>query len=105
MSNVVSHPFAPLDLTPPRKVQKNSRASNRHKVHLRFRLHIQGRDAPIDCMVQELSAFGARIRLPAGMTTPDEGLVLESVNDGRRCQARVVWRKGRDLGLQLINPE
>ena len=103
MSNVVPSPFktnAPVPST-----RSSGRVSTRHKVHLRFRLHAPGHENPIDCFVQDLSAFGAKVRLPVGIEVPDEGLMLESVGDARRCGARVIWRNGQNLGVQLIDPE
>jgi hypothetical protein len=101
MSNVVPSPWKPVS---PAQTRASGRVSTRHKVHLKFRLHAPGHE-PIDCVVQDLSAFGAKLRLPQGASVPDEGLILESVGDARRCGARVIWRDGQNLGVQLIDPE
>jgi hypothetical protein len=103
MSNVVPSPWKTISPQP--NTRASGRVSTRHKVHLRFRLHAPDRDQPVDCFVQDLSAFGAKLRLPQGVDVPDEGLILESVGDSRRCGAKVVWRDGQNLGVQLIDPE
>ncbi len=103
MSNVVPSPWKTVSPAP--STRASGRVSTRHKVHLKFRLFAPGADTPIDCFVQDLSAFGAKVRLPAGASVPDDGLILESVGDARRCGARVIWRDGQNLGVQLIDPE
>jgi hypothetical protein len=103
MSNVVTPPWKVMSPAP--TTRASGRVSTRHKVHLRFRLHAPDVAEPIDCFVQDLSAFGAKLRLPQGASVPEEGLILESVGDARRCGARVIWRDGQNLGVQLIDPE
>lgn len=102
MSNVVPSPWKSVVETP--SARANGRVSTRHRVHLSYRLHVPGFAEPVDCVVQDLSAFGAKVRLPVGMQVPDEGLFLESVGDAMRCGAKVIWREGRHVGLQLIDP-
>ena len=72
------------------------RSAPRHRVlkggQIRF-----GQSA-IDCVIRDLSATGARIKINSPLWYPDAfTLVLTADGTARKC--RVVWRGDREIGL------
>lgn len=55
----------------------------------------------LPCMVRDLSATGAHLRLEGSVSAPDGfDLIVES--DGLEATCEVVWRKDSDLGVRFI---
>jgi two-component system cell cycle response regulator len=54
----------------------------------------------VDCCVRDLSETGARIRCQDQAAIPSEFRLLLPM-DGIMRDARVVWRRGDDLGVQF----
>ncbi len=51
-----------------------------------------------DCSVYDLTKVGARLRLPKPAPLPDAFHVFFS-DSHTICPVRVIWRKGRDVGV------
>jgi hypothetical protein len=59
------------------------------------------RHVTIPCLVRDVSATGARLRIEASVTAPDTfDLVIDL--DGMEASCQVVWRKGADLGVRFL---
>ena len=56
----------------------------------------------VDCLVRDLSALGARVKLPSGQPVPPRLYFLE-LRSGAVYEARVVWRRHPEVGLEFTN--
>jgi PilZ domain len=56
----------------------------------------------VDCIVRDLSDGGARLELASEPMLPREILLVDPT--GGTTPARIVWRSGRDIGLQFVSP-
>ena len=55
----------------------------------------------LPCMVRDISATGAHLRLDGSVSAPDGfDLIIES--DGLEATCEVVWRKDGDLGVRFV---
>jgi hypothetical protein len=72
---------------------------NRNAVH-RFALVLLPDRTSIDCLVTNLSAFGARLVLPGAQALP-ETLKLKMLATGELRRARLAWQRGCDAGLSF----
>jgi hypothetical protein len=55
----------------------------------------------LPCMVRDVSATGARLRVDTSVSAPDTfDLIIES--DGLEASCEVVWRKANELGVRFI---
>ena len=55
----------------------------------------------LPCMVRDVSATGARLRVDTSVSAPDTfELIIES--DGLEASAEVVWRRANELGVRFI---
>ncbi len=55
----------------------------------------------VDCLVRDLSNEGARVKLPPGQAVPGSLYFLE-LRSGSAFEARVVWRRHPEIGLQFV---
>ena len=55
----------------------------------------------IDCVVRDISAKGARLRVPDAGAVPSEFELLLK-NSGEARPARVRWRKGVEVGVSFM---
>jgi hypothetical protein len=59
------------------------------------------RHVTIPCLVRDVSATGARLRIEASVTAPDTfDLIIDL--DGMEASCQVVWRKGTDMGVRFL---
>ena len=59
------------------------------------------RHVTIPCLVRDISATGARLRIETSVTAPDTfDLIIEL--DGMEAGCQVVWRKGADIGVKFL---
>ncbi len=61
----------------------------------------RGSSAAIECVVGELSVFGARVQFSAGVTTPKH-FDLFVGQSGQPCRARVMWRHASEVGVTFL---
>jgi hypothetical protein len=59
------------------------------------------RHVTIDCLVRDMSATGARLRVEGSVTAPDTFELLIPL-DGIEANCQVVWRAGSDLGVKFL---
>ncbi len=76
------------------------RRVRRSRVLLRGKLVFDDGALSTDCIVRDLSVWGARIRLPTEIVLREEMYLIES----QTCvahEAKVIWKNGCDMGLQF----
>jgi len=54
----------------------------------------------VDCIIRNQSQIGARLQVPLSVAIPDRFTLLDA-QSGLCRAARVVWRKGDELGIQF----
>jgi hypothetical protein len=76
---------------------ENARAAERQRVLLGGRV-VYGQDFTCECTIRDLSATGARLRLPKGAVVPD-AFTLIDLPHARAYGAHVVWRRDDSVGV------
>ena len=59
------------------------------------------RHVTIDCLVRDMSATGARLRIEGSVTAPDTFELLIPL-EGLEANCQVAWRSGADLGVKFL---
>lgn len=59
------------------------------------------RHVTVGCLVRDISATGARLRIEGSVTAPDTFELIISL-DGLEADCQVVWRKATDLGVRFL---
>lgn len=59
------------------------------------------RHVTIDCLVRDMSATGARLRIEGSVTAPDTFELLIPL-EGLEANCQVAWRAGADLGVKFL---
>ena len=77
------------------------RRVRRRRVLLRGKLVFEEGALSTDCMVRDLSVWGAKIRLPTEILLRDDMHLIESQNCVAH-EAKLIWKNGCDVGLQFI---
>jgi hypothetical protein len=60
------------------------------------------RHVTIACILRDMSATGARLRVEGSITAPDTFELLIPL-DGLEANCQVVWRSGHELGIQFLS--
>jgi two-component system cell cycle response regulator len=55
----------------------------------------------VDCQMRDVSDTGARLRCADQASVPKEFYLIFPA-DGMKCLARVMWRRGDELGIHFI---
>jgi len=76
------------------------RISLRYPTRRSARIDIKGKE-PIDCLVRDLSASGARLEVPDPRQLSDK-FTLTIVGSWDRHACRVAWRKGNMVGVEYL---
>ena len=87
-----------------RTVQKRGmerRRSTRRPVTLGGLLFFGLAGLSIDCVIRDLSDHGARVAVPRASWRAPKEVRLLSVREGRIYYGRVMWNRGRYLGLDF----
>ena len=80
----------------------DKRDTERLRTRLRGGVVSDGRDRIIaDCLIQDRSRSGARLRLSRDRPLPRRFL-LSDEGSQNRFWAQLVWQKGRDAGVKLV---
>ena len=58
-------------------------------------------NAPLACVVLDMTLKGARLRAP-GVALPNEFTLLLHPNSSLRRRCKVAWRKGFTVGLEFV---
>jgi hypothetical protein len=74
------------------------RAQPRHRTLKAGKIVFNHHFSVVDCTVRNLSAAGARLRVPSTVGIPDDfDLLIEPERAPRAC--RVAWKNEHDLGI------
>ncbi|MBS0412345.1 MAG: PilZ domain-containing protein [Proteobacteria bacterium] len=83
---------------PPTDDPGGKRREQRRRVLLSGKLVHSAGELTVDCAIQDLSATGARIRVPDDTLVGDP-IYLINMSHGVAWRARVAWRRDNRLGL------
>lgn len=78
------------------------RRTQRQRALLTGKLATDGASITIDCVIRNLSADGALVETPSPHLIPKE-LHLLQVREGVAWDAKVAWRRGSKVGLELLD--
>lgn len=79
----------------------------RQKSFLRGTIHFNNRRSVADCLIRDISPFGARLTFGGTVTTPDV-LELHIPQKEQTLRVHVMWRHGTEIGVafaQAATPE
>jgi hypothetical protein len=82
--------------TEPRTVERRRVA--RQKSFLRGMVYFNDRRSVLDCLVRDISPYGARLIFSDAVGTPD-ALDLHIPQKEQTLRAHVIWRHGREVGV------
>ena len=90
---------------PPTKLSRAKPADKRDDERLRTRLRAGRLSGPgnkvlADCLIQDRSRTGARLRLALDRPLPKSFLLYDDISN-IRFFAELAWQKGRDVGVRL----
>ena len=57
----------------------------------------------VDCVIRNMNVTGARLEVPTTVGLPEEFTLLD-VHSGKSYPAKVVWRQGASMGVELDDP-
>ncbi|KAB2911029.1 MAG: PilZ domain-containing protein [Hyphomicrobiaceae bacterium] len=84
------------------KAQGDNRVAPRRRMLKAGIIAYNGRYATLPCMVRDMSATGARLRLSGSVGAPDTfELIIEL--DGLEANCEVVWRRDQDVGVRFVS--
>jgi hypothetical protein len=70
----------------------------RQKSFLRGTIYFNHRHSVLDCLIRDISPYGARLVFSVAVGTPDT-LELCIPQKEKTLRAHVIWRHGRELGV------
>ena len=82
--------------TEPRAVER--RRITRQKSFLRGSIHFNNRRSVVDCLIRDISPYGARLIFSDAITTPDV-LELYIPQKKQTLRVNVIWRHGQEVGV------
>jgi PilZ domain len=94
-SGETRHPMAPI---------ADRRKAPRLRSLLSGSIIFDDRNSTLDCVVRNISAWGAKIVLPDAHHVP-EAFDLLIPHHAETHRAKVIWRKGENIGLALSDVE
>src|SRR3954451_14365786 len=80
----------------PRAVER--RRITRQKSFLRGSIHFNNRRSVVDCLIRDISPYGARLIFSDAVTMPDV-LELYIPQKERTLRVNVIWRHGQEVGV------
>lgn len=83
-------------------VDHEARVAPRRRTLKSGKVAYNDRHVTIDCMLRDMSATGARLRVEGSVTAPDTFELLIPL-DGLEANCQVVWRSGSDLGVRFLS--
>ena len=86
----------------PRTVER--RRSARHKSFLRGMIHFNNRRNAVDCLIRDISPYGARLIFSDAVTTPDV-LDLYIPQKEQTLRVHVIWRHGQEAGVAFAQAQ
>ena len=82
--------------TEPRTVER--RKVSRNKSFLRGMIYFNNRRNVVDCLIRDISPYGARLIFSDAVTTPD-ALDLYIPQKEETLRIHVIWRHGQEVGV------
>ena len=82
--------------TEPRAAER--RRITRQKSFLRGTIHFNNRRSVVDCLIRDISPYGARLIFSDAVTTPDV-LELYIPQKEQTLRVNVIWRHGQEAGV------
>src|SRR5436190_12856484 len=76
------------------------RTTTRQKSFLQGRILFNNRRSSVDCLVRDISEYGAKLKFSEAITVP-EVVELYIPNKDESYRARVQWRLGEGRGVAL----
>ena len=70
----------------------------RQKSFLRGTIHFNNRRNAVDCLIRDISPYGARLIFSDAVTTPDM-LELFIPQKDQTLRTHVIWRHGQEVGV------
>jgi hypothetical protein len=86
---------------PPLRRGADRRRSSRRDCTLGGRLFFGLAGLSIDCVIRDISDHGARIAVPSAAWKAPKEIHLLSLREGKVYSGKVVWNRGRYLGLNF----
>jgi hypothetical protein len=80
----------------PRTVER--RRVTRQKSFLRGMVYFNSRRSVLDCLIRDISPYGARLVFSVSVATPDT-MDLHIPQKDRTLRTHVIWRHGREIGV------
>jgi hypothetical protein len=93
----------PADMRPqpaPRAAERRRMA--RQKSLLRGTIHFNNRRSALDCLIRDISRYGARLTFSDAVTVPDV-LELHIPQKNQTLRTHVIWRRGQEVGVAFTN--
>jgi hypothetical protein len=84
----------------PRTVER--RRAARQKSFLRGTVHFNNRRSVLDCLVRDVSPYGARLIFSDVVSTPDT-MELHIPQKDETLRTHVIWRYGREVGVAFAH--
>src|SRR4029078_13471884 len=82
--------------TEPRTVERGK--VSRNKSFLRGMIYFNNRRNVVDCLIRDISPYGARLIFSDSVTTPDV-LELYIPKKEQTLRVQVIWRHGQEVGV------
>jgi hypothetical protein len=83
------------------QVADDARIAPRRRMLKAAKIAYNDRHVTINCMVRDISATGAKLRVEGSVTAPDTFELLIPL-DGLEANCQVVWRSGTDVGVKFL---
>ncbi|MBM3530000.1 MAG: PilZ domain-containing protein [Alphaproteobacteria bacterium] len=84
--------------------QSERRRVVRQKSFLRGMVYFNNRRSVLDCLIRDISPYGARLIFSDSVTVPD-ALDLYIPQKDQSLRVHVIWRHGQDLGVAFTQAE
>jgi hypothetical protein len=79
----------------------DARIAPRRRMLKSAKIAYSDRHVTLNCMVRDISATGAKLRVEGSVTAPDTFELLIPL-DGMEANCEVVWRKEADIGVRFL---
>jgi hypothetical protein len=80
------------------------RRATRQKSFLRGMVYFNNRRSVLDCLIRDISPYGARLIFSDAVTVPD-ALDLYIPQKDQSLRVHVIWRQNQDLGVAFAQAE
>lgn len=90
--------------TPAERRSSERRRAARQKSFLRGMIYFNNRRSVVDCLIRDISPYGARLIFSDAVTTPD-ALDLYIPQKEQTLRTHVIWRQGQEVGVAFPQPD